>query len=450
MNGVAIRSYRRIAKSSRTLPSSPAAHVEDQIPFLPSGTAGRQWARSLGVRAATTIVSEFSQHQPPFVGAVDVVDLFCGCGGMSAGFDFISRLVPSYRLAGAVDIDLRSISTYGHNLPVQPIAADLAQSTSAAKALDELVGQLGLRKGNPLVLIGGPPCQGFSAHRKKDGVNNDERNNLVRAFAKIVAKLNPDFVVFENVPEVLAKKHWRYFLAMRAVLKERGFIVRAQIHNLAGFGVPQERFRTLVLASRKPFEMPQAFLSPPQYRTVRDAIGRLSPVEPGETSDDSMHYCTRHRQNTVEVIRRVPKNGGRRPQGVGPKCLDRVDGFRDVYGRMYWERPANTITAYARNPASGRYVHPEQDRGLTIREAALLQGFPAGFEFLGPFDHKFLQIGNAVPPVFAAYLAAHVLGELLSTVPPGDNERDGIVDVFAPTSNSYSSGIAGRKKGTRR
>ncbi len=130
--------------------------------------------------------------------------------------------------------------------------------------------------------------------------------------------------------------------------------------------------------------------------------------------------------------------------------MDRVDGFRDVYGRMYWDRPANTITAYARNPASGRYVHPHQNRGLTVREAALLQGFPLRFRFEGPFDHRFLQIGNAVPPIFSAYLAAHLLGELRSPSPPSLSNLDGVIEVCSPTSNSFSSGIAGRKKRTLR
>jgi len=125
--------------------------------------------------------------------------------------------------------------------------------------------------------------------------------------------------------------------------------------------------------------------------------------------------------------------------------LDRVRGFYDVYGRLAWDRPAITITHYARNPASGRYVHPEQDRGLTMREAAILQGFPKGFEFCGSFDSVFKQIGEAVPPPFSAAVAASCVTELLSA-PPSNDEKVGLVSqITEPVSSSFSSVIAGLK-----
>jgi DNA (cytosine-5)-methyltransferase 1 len=115
-----------------------------------------------------------------------------------------------------------------------------------------------------------------------------------------------------------------------------------------------------------------------------------------------------------------------------------------VYGRLAWDKPAITITGYSRNPASGRYVHPEQDRGLSIREAALLQSFPLNYAFEGPFDNKFMQIGNAVPPALSAYLAGFILGELCS-YPREDPFDDETEDIRDPISNSYSSVIAGMK-----
>ena len=416
-------------------------------PSLGPGPEARRWARRLGIDAARSIRSFGGRHAGA-TGPIDVVDLFCGCGGLSLGFEQVGRMTPSYRLAAAVDWDRHSVETYASNLPIQPVLADLELITSSKKRLDAFVASLPLRPEAPLVVVGGPPCQGFSAHRKKNSVGHDSRNGLVSAFARIVTRLRPDFLVLENVPEILAQRHWGYFEQLKRALAQSGYLVRTQIHNLGGFGVPQERFRAIVMASTHTFSMPKPFLDKGKFRTVRQAIGRLPAVAPGERSLDRMHYCTNHRPSTIAVIRRIPKDGGRRQPGVGPSCLDRVDGFRDVYGRLYWDRPANTITAYSRNPASGRYVHPEQDRGLTIREAALLQGFPRTFEFEGPFDHTFLQIGNAVPPPFSAYLAAHILGELVS---PGD---DDVVDelgedIHRPESNSFSSGIAGRKKGRR-
>ena len=144
-------------------------------------------------------------------------------------------------------------------------------------------------------------------------------------------------------------------------------------------------------------------------------ISHLPAVDAGERcASDSMHFTAKHQESTVDTIRAVPRDGGNRPDGVGPACLTRVrekqgrGGYDDVYGRLSWDKPAITITAYSRNPASGRFVHPFQDRGLSIREAALLQGFPPDYQFKGSLDDAFRQIGNAVPPAFAACLGMHV------------------------------------------
>ena len=409
----------------------------------------RGGASAVGRFAALIETDRFDTTLPRASGPIDVVDLFCGCGGLSCGFEIVGRLLPSFKLAAAVDFDHWAASTYLTNLGLQPLVSDLAAVMSSDAELENLLSSLPLRKGAPLVLVGGPPCQGFSAHRKKNGRLDDPRNDLVGAFARIAERLLPDLVVMENVPELLSRSHWNQAEALRSMLERAGYTVRSQIHNLAKFGVPQERFRALIVAAKKPFQMPAGILSIGDFRTVRDAIGSLPPVLAGvQDTADAMHVSARHRRSTVNTIRRVPIDGGRRPVGVGPACLDRVDGFRDVYGRMFWDRPANTITGYARNPASGRYVHPDQHRGLTIREAALLQGFPRRFMFEGPFDHRFMQIGNAVPPVFAAYLAAHLLGELL-VEEDHETEHSRIDDVALPTSDSFSSGIAGRKQGSR-
>jgi DNA (cytosine-5)-methyltransferase 1 len=406
--------------------------------------AVRSWARELGIWAANSIQYGYSLSAPRADGPIEVIDVFCGCGGLSSGFEFIGRSVSSFRIAGAADIDPYAISSYRANLGITPTSCDLSNKPGRTKLLESIR----LRNTVRRVLVGGPPCQGFSAHQKKSRAKDDFRNKLVLAFGELVRTIAPDFVVCENVPEILAQKNWAYFEGLRSVLNKCGYEVRAQIHNLAGFGVPQERFRAIVVAAKKPFSMPEPFLEPSQYRTVRQTIGNLPEIGPGRPCKvDSMHYCTNHRKQTVQTIRAISLDGGTRPPGVGPKCLDRVDGFRDVYGRMYWDRPANTITASARNPASGRFSHPEQHRGLTIREAAMLQGFPVTFDFVGPFDDKFIQIGNAVPPIFSAYLAAHILGELLSG---GTKERSDFVDdIIAPRSDSFSSGIAGMKKWQR-
>ena len=182
-----------------------------------------------------------------------------------------------------------------------------------------------------------------------------------------------------------------------------------------------------------------------RFISVRQAIGHLEPVKPGEIGLDPMHFCANHRNSTVETIKQVPRDGGSRPPGVGPKCLAKVDGYRDVYGRLAWDRPAVTVTASARNPASGRFSHPEQDRGLTVREAALLQGFPHNFIFEGSFDEKFLQIGNAVPPRFSLCLAEAV-AKFFARTAKHIRPVEGTYQHPLPLRNSFSSAIFAYKR----
>ena len=295
--------------------------------------------------------------------------------------------------------------------------------------------------------IGCAPCQGFSSHRKRHWDEEDDvRNSLVMAFATIVGKIMPDVIVMENVPEFLSQKYWRYFSAAKKSYQQLGYTVKEHIYNAAAFGVPQDRFRTIVIGMKKEFLLPEGYLTPNEYRTVRDAISKLPPVAAGVADpNDPMHKSAAHKQSTIDVIRQVPHDGGSRPEGVGPECLDRVRGFYDVYGRLYWDKPSITITHYARNPASGRYTHPEQDRGLTAREAALLQSFPNGFEFTGKSDDIYRQIGEAVPPLLSSAIAANILIELLSTEPTADELSASPQSIDEPVSSSFSSVIAGIK-----
>lgn len=345
-------------------------------------------------------------------GIIDVVDVFCGCGGTSAGFKILSGLQPFYRLAGAIDINLEAGNSYERNLGIRPLHSDLAKIVRSKSGIAEIRKKFGLTGKRPLVLVGCAPCQGFSAHRKKDK-RVDPRNSLVVDFAVMAVSLRPDVVVMENVPELLTGKYRSLYDAAEEKLLAAGYSVQSHLVNMAEYGVPQKRIRAVVLAFKAPFRMPRGHLNQNGYVSVRSAIGDLPKLVPGTPCpSDSFHVTASHRPSTISVIRQVPKDGGSRPKGVGPRCLDKVNGFYDVYGRLRWNDPAITITAYARNPASGRYVHPEQNRGLSAREAAVLQGFPRWYEFTGSFDEWFSQIGNAVPPMYAVRLAAHILGEL--------------------------------------
>ena len=331
---------------------------------------------------------------------------------MSLGFEHVGRVTNGFRLLGGIDIDETALATYAHNFNVPTHRADIRDIATKDGTYSRVVSNmLETNPELPTVLVGCAPCQGFSGHRKGRLGNPDERNELIVAFAEIVARLYPEYVVMENVPEMLSDRYREYYSSFKRILQDRGYMIRDAVLNAAEFGVPQERLRAIVVASRSnSFAMPSSDLNPTQFVTVRDAIGDLPIVSPGELVDaDPMHRSASHRNSTVKVIQSVPKNGGNRPAGIGPKCLEKIDGYYDVYGRLFWDKPSITITSYARNPASGRFVHPEQDRGLTKREAARLQSFPDGFHFSGSFDEIFRQIGEAVPPRLSTAIAAALL-----------------------------------------
>ncbi|MFZ1977909.1 MAG: DNA cytosine methyltransferase [Bacteroidota bacterium] len=388
-----------------------------------------------------------SHDQPKLKGYFQVIDLFSGSGGMTAGFFTLSKLIPgSFKILGGCDINEEAAQSYSKNFDAPVIVKDIRKLLNTNE-LETFLKSVGYDPRQPLVVIACAPCQGFTSHRKKNWDKLDSRNDLISVVARISVQIKPVCVVMENVPEVFSHKYEKYYQDTKKIFENDGYIVHQKIYNLASFGVPQERFRLLSIAMRKDFLLPEELFEQMEYVTVRDAIGSLPPIAPGETYlRDAYHVSARHKPETIKVIKAVPKNGGNRPPGIGPKCLDRVKGYTDVYGRLSWDKPSITITQYARNPASGRYVHPEQDRGLSIREAARLQSFPDEFMFFGNFDSMFKQIGEAVPPKFSCAVAASVFVELLS--PPPDREQQKIQTHYTltPVSNSYASMVAGVKR----
>lgn len=441
---VAPPNYSGVIMSGRSRPSRRldlqglVAGLVDGVELDP--VRARQAAR----RAALTIQGDFHRFWRKAIsgpaGPIDVIDMFSGCGGMSAGFKAVNGLAPVFNPILAVDVDEVANSTYERNLGLKPRALDISWLARSKKRVMDVLEVAGCDPRKRLVLIGCAPCQGFSSHRNSAG-RTDQRNSLFVDFARVAAWMKPQAIVVENVPELLATRNWPYVEEAITVLQRAGYFVHLGIHNMAEFGVPQERFRAVMLAFPHTFDPMRGFYDRDEFRTVRDAIGQLPEVQAGARDPaDSMHYCAGHKQSTIDVIRAVPRDGGSRPMDVGPECLRRVarkqgkPGYEDVYGRLYWDRPAITITAYARNPASGRYVHPVQDRGLTVREGALLQGFPLDYEFSGGLDPAFRQIGNAVPPLFASALAVHLVGEMVVKQSPHDFDPG----IQAPIGPSFS------------
>lgn len=417
----------------------------------PPGEAWRAIIYRLAREVASNLDAWWDRSRRAGEGPVDVIDLFSGCGGMSAGFRAVNGLVPAFRLALAVDINGVANSTYAANLGLRPVQEDISALAASPSKLRDLASRSGRRQGNPLVLIGCAPCQGFSSHRNSTG-EGDTRNSLFEDFARIALELRPDVVVAENVPELLTGRYWPYVESARRILEQGGYLTHVGIHNMAEYGVPQERFRAVIVAMRRPFARLQGFLRRGEFRTVREAIGGLPAIPAGEAYHaDPMHYTAGHKESTLATIRAVPKDGGSRPPDAGPDCLRRARErrgraiYEDIYGRLYWDRPSITITGYARNPASGRFVHPEQDRGLSVREGALLQGFPSDYWFEGGLDQRFQQVGNAVPPAFAAYLALYALGEMLAPAPPDEWAGPGVTQ---PVGASFSRMIPALKAGS--
>lgn len=361
---------------------------------------------------------------------IGVLDFFSGCGGASTGFAAANIPGVEVEIVAGIDIDAAACATFQGMHSAPAYCLDVRELVEDRPRFDQLVESWDLARFDKLILVGCAPCQGFAAHRKSvDG--HDPRRSLFVLFTEIARRLSPDAIFMENVPDLFSKRHWPYFMAGRRALEGAGYQVHGRIYNFAGFGLPQERFRAVMLALPEPFEMPSPPLGPDEFSTVRSVIGHLPPLVAGEVcKSDAMHRTSNHRKSTINILREVPADGGNRPIGVGPECLDRArakhGGYTDVYGRLAWDRPSVTVTARCRTPSCGRFAHPEQHRGLSIREAALLQGFPPSFVFEGNFDDKFKQIGNAVPPLVARHFAEHLISLLLGR------------DTELPTSNAQN------------
>ncbi|MDK2464717.1 MAG: DNA cytosine methyltransferase [Candidatus Korarchaeota archaeon] len=347
------------------------------------------------------------------------VDLFSGAGGASLGF-----LQAGFRMLAAVDIDRRACGTYARNIPGVEVLREDVRGLSG----EDVLSSVGLGVGEVDVAVGCPPCQGFTDHGKP----GDPRNSLVMEFARLISEMRPRAVVFENVPGML-KRGWPLLAGLMDGLGRAGYRYSWDVLNAADYGVPQIRRRIVLVAVRadlgvepslpkpthaRPDEAGRLGLRP--WRTVREAIADLPPLGPGERHPTiPNHEAPGHSPRVLELIRRVPKDGGSRkdvPRRYWLRCHRNHDGHHDVYGRMRWDSPAPTITSGCYTPSKGRFIHPEQDRGITMREAARLQGFPDDFVFEGPRQAVARQIGNALPPPLARSIAEAV-AEVLSRAP---------------------------------
>jgi DNA (cytosine-5)-methyltransferase 1 len=342
---------------------------------------------------------------------------------MSAGF----KAHPAYEIIGAVDRQLAKPSaysgpgtscndTYEANIGIEPLNVDIFD-------LDPLLWRrdhLGVDVGDLGVLISCAPCTGFSQKNAANHAGDDRRNSLVARSADFVAELMPELFVMENVKELMMGANAHHWDALRTRLEALGYHVSAEVHDLVRYGLPQLRRRALIMARR---DGPVEPLHPPEgqgTRTVRDAIAHLPKLAAGEQDPhDPMHVSPTHNERTMQRIRATPHDGGSWGDLLGteheslliPSMLRagrRAGSFSDAYGRLWWDQPARTVTRECGHPGNGRYLHPEQDRMLTVREMALIQGFPPDYEFFGRLASRYNQIGDAVPPLISAQIAAHL------------------------------------------
>lgn len=382
---------------------------------------------------------------------IGVIDFFAGCGGTSYGFAHANVRGAHVNVIAGIDIDEHSCATYSRMLKRPALPLDITKLVEDKKSFAKLISSWHLDDYDRVILVGCAPCQGFAAHRKSMK-GKDHRRSLFGVFAELATVIKPDAIFMENVPDIFSKRFWPYYSAGKSVLESAGYHVRSRIFNFADFGLPQERFRAVMMGFRNSFPMPDPIYDHLNHATVRETIGRLPRLSAGESHKrDPMHIVSKHRPETIKTIKQVPLNGGNRPIGVGPACLDRAreahGGFTDVYGRLAWDKPAVTITARCRTPSCGRFIHPEQHRGLSIREAALLQGFPPDYVFEGPFDDKYKQVGNAVPPLVAKHMAHHMISILQGKGSKKIAHINGYEhDVIGPVGPGFAVTINGIKK----
>jgi DNA (cytosine-5)-methyltransferase 1 len=344
---------------------------------------------------------------------LSAIDLFAGAGGLSLG---LTRAGFDVRLA--VEYDPIAVQTYRRNLGEHVLEADIHTVTPR-----KLLTNAGLRKGECDLLAGGPPCQGFSVQRR--GSDEDDRNDLVLHFARLVLGVAPKMFLMENVAGLLSTRGRPFLERLIAHVDECGYDVDVCKVEAADFGVPQMRSRVLVVGRRRDlnlprFSLPTPSLAPDSYVNVRQAIGDLpSPPSDGKSHPDIANHARESRlsQTNLERLKHIPPGGGREhlPPHLQLPCHLNNPSHRhmDVYGRLDWERPSGTITARFDSFTRGRFAHPEEDRSLTLREGARLQTFPDNFVFVGNREEGARQIGNAVPVLLAAEVGAQ-LGRCLT------------------------------------
>lgn len=421
---IALRLAPPLGVSATTLLSSHEA-------FVRLATPGE------GYTTSTRGNLEITKARQPLAGEDTrrrVLDLFCGAGGLSYGFEQTGNFVT----VGGIDLLPDRIATFTTNhVHAAGLSGDIRETSPAA--VQEIVGDVD-------VIVGGPPCQGFSSIRPfRTLTESDKRNSLVEHYVLMLSELQPNWFVFENVVGLVTHENGGKLKAILEAFGEMGYTVSWRILNSASFGVPQNRERVVIVGNRVGinFEWPapthyvahrsmagkrkEIISSVPlesnllkQAVSLIDAIGDLPPVNSGEevtayqginqttdfqkmirneANELTWHRATKHSDKMMEIIRHAGSSINDLPPGMV------TSGFSSCYSRLDADRPSNTITVNFVHPSSNRCIHPYQDRALTPREGARIQSFPDTFTFVGTTAQVVKQIGNAVPPALGRVIA---------------------------------------------
>lgn len=342
--------------------------------------------------------------------AVLACDLFAGAGGFSLGAH-----LASVQVAAAVEFDRHAASTYRANLTDAGLShAELFEKDIAEFTPSDLIAR-SLFKDLPCdILLGGPPCQGFSAHRIKNAGVDDPRNTLLLRYFEYVRALRPLFFLVENVPGLLWPRHKSFVEAFYALAKSAEYeVLKPVVLNAKDYGVPQNRRRVFLLGydRRRLSAAPQWPPAPTHGKPDNEdglpawlsAAVAFAPTLANDPNDVHMQ----HGADLIETFKNTPLNGGsRRDSGRILPCHKEHVGHHDVYGRINPAHPAPTMTTACINPSKGRFVHPTEHHGITLRQAARLQCFPDWFNFEGGIMAGGVQVGNAVPVALATAVIA--------------------------------------------
>lgn len=352
-------------------------------------------------------MAELKKKRPGRLPRIEVVDLFCGIGGLSygmktagfhilAGFDLDKTCQYAYETNTGGEFNYRNITT---------VTAEDITPRYSKKAIK--------------VLAGCAPCQPFSSYAFKNKEKDPDKYDLLYEFGRLVKDVQPDIVTMENVPAIRSFKLKPVLEDFKSVLKQEGYEVWCDVVYCPDYGIPQTRKRLVLLASKLgAISLIPKTHTPDNYVTVRDTIANLPALHSGEADPhDPLHRCRALSPLNLSRIKATSEGGSWRswPKGLVLNCHKKIGGqsFGSVYGRMKWDEPSPTMTTQCTGIGNGRFGHPNQNRAISAREAALFQTFPIDYEFFEDAKSVSLTkasryIGNAVPPKLGEVIAQSI------------------------------------------